>query len=101
VPLVFNQHFTGTMDHWDPAVTDGFATDREGILFDNAGVSNSSGEVPTRASLFSNPIKAKNCAERIFSVALGLVPCGMSFALFLRAFAGFSVTPAPPLSRTK
>jgi hypothetical protein len=22
VPLVFNQHFTGTMDHWDPAVTD-------------------------------------------------------------------------------
>ena len=25
VPLVFNQHFTGTMDHWDPAVTDGLA----------------------------------------------------------------------------
>src|SRR6267142_94181 len=25
VPLVFNQHFTGTMDHWDPAVTDGFS----------------------------------------------------------------------------
>src|ERR1700686_1914764 len=22
VPLVFNQHFTGTMDHWDLAVTD-------------------------------------------------------------------------------
>jgi pimeloyl-ACP methyl ester carboxylesterase len=48
VPLVFNQHFTGTMDHWDPAVTDGFAGDREVILFNNAGVSNSSGEVPTR-----------------------------------------------------
>src|SRR4030081_924585 len=45
-PLVFNQHFTGTMDHWDPAVTDGFARDREGILFNNAGVSSSSGEVP-------------------------------------------------------
>ena len=28
VPLVFNQHYTGTMDHWDPAVTDGFAKDR-------------------------------------------------------------------------
>ena len=28
VPLVFNQHFTGTMDHWDPAVTDGLATVR-------------------------------------------------------------------------
>jgi pimeloyl-ACP methyl ester carboxylesterase len=47
VPLVFNQHFTGTMDHWDPAVTDGFATDREVILFNNAGVSSSSGEMPT------------------------------------------------------
>jgi pimeloyl-ACP methyl ester carboxylesterase len=47
VPLVFNQHFTGTMDHWDPAVTDGFAKDREVILYDNAGVSSSSGEVPT------------------------------------------------------
>src|ERR1700694_649023 len=47
MPLVFNQHFTGTMDHWDPAVTDGLANDREVILFNNAGVSSSSGEVPT------------------------------------------------------
>ena len=47
VPLVFNQHFTGTMDYWDPAVTDGLARDREVILFNNAGVSSSSGEVPT------------------------------------------------------
>jgi pimeloyl-ACP methyl ester carboxylesterase len=46
VPLVFNMHFMGTMDHWDPAVTDGFAADREVILFDNAGVSSSSGGVP-------------------------------------------------------
>src|SRR6266481_5648722 len=38
VPLVFNQHFTGTMDHWDPAVTDGFAREREVILFNNAGI---------------------------------------------------------------
>ncbi|WGD50152.1 alpha/beta hydrolase [Bradyrhizobium sp. CB1650] len=48
VPLVFNQHFTGTMDHWDPLITDGFAKDREVILFNNAGVSSASGEVPTR-----------------------------------------------------
>src|SRR5271169_4101824 len=47
-PLVFNQHFRGTMDHWDPAVTDGLAGDREVILFNNAGVSSSSGEVPTK-----------------------------------------------------
>jgi pimeloyl-ACP methyl ester carboxylesterase len=46
VPLVFNQHYTGTMDHWDPAVTDRFAKNREVILFNNAGVSSSSGDVP-------------------------------------------------------
>jgi pimeloyl-ACP methyl ester carboxylesterase len=47
VPVVLNQHLTGTMDHWDPAVTDGLAKEREVILFNNAGVSSSSGEVPT------------------------------------------------------
>jgi pimeloyl-ACP methyl ester carboxylesterase len=47
VPLVFNQHFRGTMDYWDPAVTDGLAGNREVILFNNAGVSSSSGKVPT------------------------------------------------------
>jgi pimeloyl-ACP methyl ester carboxylesterase len=57
VPLVFNMHFMGTMDHWDPAVTDGFAKDREVILFDNAGVSSSSGEVPeTFAQMGANAI---------------------------------------------
>ena len=47
IPLLFFIHFTGTMDHWDPRLTDGFAKDREVILFNNAGVSSSSGEVPT------------------------------------------------------
>src|SRR3989449_4223232 len=47
VPIVFNLHYIGTMDYWDPAVTDGLARDRAVILFDNAGVSSSSGEVPT------------------------------------------------------
>ena len=46
VPLVFNMHFTGTMDHWDPLVTDCLAATREVILFNNAGVSSTSGEVP-------------------------------------------------------
>src|SRR5260370_24602847 len=46
VPLVFNQHLTGTMDHWDPAVTDGLAATRQVILFDNAGISSTSGEGP-------------------------------------------------------
>src|SRR6201989_959072 len=47
VPIVFNQHYIGTMDYWDPTITEGLARDREVILFDNAGVSSSSGEVPT------------------------------------------------------
>ena len=42
-PLLFMQHFRGGMDHWDPAVTDGFARQRPIILFDNAGVAGSSG----------------------------------------------------------
>src|SRR5882762_5795688 len=46
-PLLFVMHVTGTMDHWDPALTDGFAQDREVILFNNAGISSSRGEVPT------------------------------------------------------
>src|SRR6202023_801003 len=46
VPLVFNQHFTGTIDHWDPAGVDGLAATREVILVNNAGISSTSGEVP-------------------------------------------------------
>ena len=45
-PLLFLQHFTGTLDNWDPAVTDALASDREVILFENAGVGRSSGAVP-------------------------------------------------------
>ena len=47
LPLVFNQHFTGNLDNWDPAVLDGLAQQREVIIFNNAGVASSTGEVPT------------------------------------------------------
>jgi pimeloyl-ACP methyl ester carboxylesterase len=46
VPIVFLQHFTGTMDTWDPSVVDGLARERTVVLFDNAGVSRSSGVTP-------------------------------------------------------
>jgi pimeloyl-ACP methyl ester carboxylesterase len=46
LPIVLNQHFRGTMDYWDPVVTDGLGRTREVILFDNAGIASSSGEVP-------------------------------------------------------
>ena len=46
VPLVLLQHFTGTMDYWDPAVVNELAKHREVIVFDNTGVGASSGQVP-------------------------------------------------------
>jgi pimeloyl-ACP methyl ester carboxylesterase len=46
-PLLCLQHFTGTLDNWDPAVTDPLGEGREVILFDSAGVGRSSGKVPT------------------------------------------------------
>jgi len=47
LPLLLLQHFTGTLDNWDPALTDALAGGRELILFDNAGLGGSSGDVPT------------------------------------------------------
>ncbi len=47
LPLLFLQHFTGTLDNWDPAVTDTLALGRSVILFENAGIGRASGKVPT------------------------------------------------------
>ncbi|XZF14118.1 alpha/beta fold hydrolase [Chitinophagaceae bacterium MMS25-I14] len=46
IPLLMNIHFTGTMDYWDPLVTDGLAAEREVILFNNAGIATTNGETP-------------------------------------------------------
>jgi pimeloyl-ACP methyl ester carboxylesterase len=46
LPLLFFQHFMGTLDDHDPALSDAFAADREVILFNNAGVASSTGTVP-------------------------------------------------------
>ncbi|APG05933.1 alpha/beta hydrolase [Luteibacter rhizovicinus DSM 16549] len=46
-PLLCLQHFTGTLDNWDPAIVDAHAADREVILFENAGVGRSGGTVPS------------------------------------------------------
>jgi pimeloyl-ACP methyl ester carboxylesterase len=45
-PLVCFQHFTGTLDNWDPQVIDALAAKREVITIDNAGIGNSGGETP-------------------------------------------------------
>ena len=46
LPLLCLQHFTGTLDNWDPAVTDPLALGREVILFESAGLGRSTGKVP-------------------------------------------------------
>jgi pimeloyl-ACP methyl ester carboxylesterase len=43
-PLVMLQHFRGSVDNWDPALTDALAAERELILVDYAGVGSSGGE---------------------------------------------------------
>jgi pimeloyl-ACP methyl ester carboxylesterase len=68
LPLLCLQHFTGTLDNWDPAVTDPLASGREVILFDNAGVGRSSGDVPqTIAAMAEHPMA--------FLDALGITTC--------------------------
>jgi pimeloyl-ACP methyl ester carboxylesterase len=50
LPLLCLQHFAGTLDNWDPAVTDALALGREVILFESAGLGHSTGEVPPSIS---------------------------------------------------
>ena len=45
-PLLFLQHFTGTLDNWDPAVTDPLAMGRPVMLFESPGIGRSGGKVP-------------------------------------------------------
>jgi len=67
-PLLCLQHFTGTLDNWDPAVADALASTREVILFDNAGIGGSTGAVPetvagmaTHALAFLDGLRIETC----------------------------------------
>jgi pimeloyl-ACP methyl ester carboxylesterase len=64
-PILLFHHFIGTMDWWDPRLTDGLARTREVILFDNRGVGLSSGETPNRIEAMADDVHA-------FIHALGL-----------------------------
>jgi pimeloyl-ACP methyl ester carboxylesterase len=69
-PLVCLQHFMGTLDNWDPAVTDPLASGREVILFDSAGIGRSSGNVPsTVAGMAAHAL--------VFLDGLGLTTCDL------------------------
>ena len=67
-PLLFLQHFTGTLDNWDPSVTDPLAQDHDIILFDNAGIGGSTGKVPTTMAAMAEHAAA-------FLDTLGIEPC--------------------------
>lgn len=67
-PLICLQHFTGTLDNWDPAVIDPIAAGREILLFDNAGIGRSSGEVPDTMAGMAKHVLA-------FLDGLGLASC--------------------------
>ena len=75
LPLLCLQHFTGTLDNWDPAVTDPLAVEREVILFENAGNGRSTGGVPTtiagmaeHAFAFLDGLGIANCDVLGFSL---------------------------------
>ena len=68
LPLLCLQHFTGNLDNWDPAVTDALAEETELILFDNAGVGRSSGDVP-------NTVAGMATHALAFLDGLGLTTC--------------------------
>lgn len=68
LPLLFLQHFSGTLDNWDPAITDPLAAGREVILFDYAGVGRSGGKVASTMSGMAQQVLA-------FLKGLGLTKC--------------------------
>src|ERR1700737_1046135 len=75
LPLLCLQHFTGTLDNWDPAVTDPLASGREVMLFESAGLGRSSGKVPDtiagmakHAFTFLDGLGIKSCDVLGFSL---------------------------------
>ena len=54
LPLLLLNYFAATLDDWDPLVTNGLACEREVILFDNAGVGSSTGDMPPTVATMTN-----------------------------------------------
>ena len=69
-PLICLQHFTGTLDLWDPTVIDGLARIRQVITIDNAGIGNSGGETPDNVQEMAKTV------VRIIT-ALGISQCDL------------------------
>jgi pimeloyl-ACP methyl ester carboxylesterase len=70
VPLVCLQHFTGTLDNWDPIIMNGLARERRVITIDNKGIGNSGGATP------DNVVDMTKDALTIIA-ALGIKKCDL------------------------
>jgi pimeloyl-ACP methyl ester carboxylesterase len=57
-PLLLLNYFAANLDKWDPRVTNGFAAERDVILFDYPGIGSSSGETPSTVAALT-----KACVE--------------------------------------
>jgi pimeloyl-ACP methyl ester carboxylesterase len=76
IPLLFNQHFRGTMDHWDLLLINLIAKSRPVLLFDSYGVGKSGGEVPETfagwAEVAINLVKALGIKQvDVFGFSMG------------------------------
>jgi pimeloyl-ACP methyl ester carboxylesterase len=70
VPLVLLQHFTGTMDDWDPALVDALAKSRRLYVLDNAGVGRSGGTTPDSVQAMAHIVENFTEALRLETVDL-------------------------------
>jgi pimeloyl-ACP methyl ester carboxylesterase len=59
-------HFRGSMDFWDPALLNTLGAARPVIIFDQAGVGRSTGEIPTTFKEWADDLI-------VFVIALGIV----------------------------
>jgi len=70
IPIVCLQHFTGTLDNWDPLIINGLARERQVITIDNRGIGNSGGTTPD---------KVQDMAQDVIKIisAMGINKCDL------------------------
>jgi pimeloyl-ACP methyl ester carboxylesterase len=88
VPLVCLQHFTGTLDNWDPIIMNGLARERHVIAIDNKGIGNSGGATPDNVADM-----AKDALKII--AALGIKKCDL-FGFSLGGFIAQMIASMTP-----
>jgi pimeloyl-ACP methyl ester carboxylesterase len=106
LPLLCLQHFTGTLDNWDSAVTDPLALGREVILFENAGLGRSTGEVPENMSgmaahalAFVDALGVERVDLLAYSLG-GMVAQQIAWSVLLSSAKCFLSAPPPKVAKT-